>query len=188
MADRVRVFVDTNPIIGAHRIGNGCWEGICGHFSVETVEACVAETQPSIPPRRGHIAIAEEPLRQTLAKVHLVSQDALEAFQHRLALQDPRVSADPGEEHLFAWLLANAGDHLPTPESPREPHGDDFRLATADVGALRIAARLGWLSHVVSLEWLARKAGAHFPQGPLPEEIEQFPESWLQGQKAKILR
>jgi len=36
-----RVFVDTNVIIEAHRVG--CWNALCGSFSIETVEKCLQE-------------------------------------------------------------------------------------------------------------------------------------------------
>lgn len=40
---RERVFVDTNVIVEAFRIG--CWSTISNRYAIETVEKCAAETQ-----------------------------------------------------------------------------------------------------------------------------------------------
>ena len=60
------VLVDTNVIIEAHRTRS--WPALSGGWRVETVEACVAETQTGFQRRRQEDAIDIGELLQKQAK------------------------------------------------------------------------------------------------------------------------
>lgn len=53
--EKTRVFVDTNVILEANRVG--CWTSICNRYSVETVEKCIEEVLTGNPddPNRVHV-------------------------------------------------------------------------------------------------------------------------------------
>ena len=65
------VLVDANVIIEAHRTRT--WRALSSGLRVETVEACVAETQTGFQRRRKEEAIDLAELRSSLAAVHSVS-------------------------------------------------------------------------------------------------------------------
>ena len=62
--------MDTNAIIEAYRTRS--WRALSGGWSVETVEACVAETQTGFQRRRQVEAIDASELRASLVAVHSV--------------------------------------------------------------------------------------------------------------------
>jgi hypothetical protein len=78
MAKR-RVFVDTNAIFPAIQVGE--WKRLCGHFSVETVDAVVGETQNGNVNRRGYVRVERPMLEQSLAKVHRPGEQDRAAFR-----------------------------------------------------------------------------------------------------------
>ena len=88
------MLVDTNVIIEAHRTRS--WPALSGGWRVETVEACVAETQTGFQRRRQEDAIDIGELRDSLAAVHSVG--VLE--QAELALRKGSIALDEGEEAL----------------------------------------------------------------------------------------
>ncbi|WP_419941920.1 hypothetical protein [Candidatus Palauibacter sp.] len=76
------VLVDTNVIIESHRVR--AWRALAGGYRVETVEDCVAETQPGFQLRRPEQRIDEGQLRESLAIVHHVGDKERAALTLRL--------------------------------------------------------------------------------------------------------
>lgn len=158
---KTRVFVDTNVVIEACRIG--VWNCITAGFAVETVDTCVAEAQT------GPSGLQPGLLSGSLARCHQVSR--LERAEIVLAHQDAAY-LDDGEKDLFARLLADGGP------------GNELLIATADKAALIVAHKLGWLTCVRSLEELAREAGAS--RAMLSRLESHFKEDWLSLIRTKI--
>jgi hypothetical protein len=147
------VLVDTNIIIETFRVH--CWNALTSHFAVETVEKCYEEALTGDPLRSGYIKIDAAQLRQGLRSRHAVSE--IESM--KLALRLPGVDAlDVGERHLFAHALGRA---------------DAWFASCADRAAVNIALELGWEERIVTLEALARFAGAK------PDLKRHFTEDWL---------
>lgn len=165
---RVRVFVDTNVILEAFRIG--CWSALTSTFSVETVEKCVEEALTGDPADPRHVAVDRDVLVEGLAARHAVDKRTLARF----ALAHPASAGlDDGELHLLAWL-----------------HGQGLvataklLLSTADKAAIVAAGRLDWLDLVTSLEQLAQQAGVARMQ--LDQMARHYRQQWLDEIKVKV--
>jgi hypothetical protein len=67
------VLVDTNVFLEAFR--GGSWKALTGGYRVETVEACLIETQTGtgFQKRRSEVQIDEVELRARLTAVHKVT-------------------------------------------------------------------------------------------------------------------
>ena len=148
------VLVDTNAIIEAHRTRS--WRALCGAWRVETVEACVAETQTGFQLRRKEEAIDAAALRQSLAAVHSVSVRQ----RAELALRKGRIALDEGEEALWAHALGR---------------DDAWLLCGPDKASLRCGIRLGHGDRLVSLEALLQSAG-HRPSRLRPAYTRKWHE------------
>ena len=178
---RTRVFLDTSVIIGAFRVCGGkdhLWQGICRHFRVETVAACVAETQRGSPKAKNYIPVLPEQLEALTAQRN-VGTSMVDAFERAY----PPISLGLGELHLLAWLYCQEAAATDTPGVRRLP--PDVLIAATDKDALKAMHRLGWLEdHAVSLQWLVEQADMLFP---LPNQLDangqQYTEDWLQGRK-----
>lgn len=133
------LLVDTNIIIEAVR--TRCWNGLCGHFIVETVETCYAEALAGDPLRPGYVTVEHAQLAKGLLRRHAVSD--LERAQ--LALAHTGAEAlDAGERDLFAHAFGRT---------------DAWRAICAYRAAVNVALALGWEERVVSLQRLAGAAG-----------------------------
>jgi hypothetical protein len=143
---KVPVLVDTNAILEAHRVG--AWKALRGGHRLETVEACVMETQTGAQNRRPERRIDEAALRADLAAVHTVTN-----FERAAAsLRDSFVGhLDDGERDLWSHAL---------------PRPDVWLLCGPDKASLRLGIRLGYRDRLVSLEELLGKVG-HRPRQPL---------------------
>lgn len=154
------LLVDTNIIIEAVR--TRCWNALCAHFAVETVEKCYEETLTGDPLRPGYVAVDPEQLRKGLKKRHAVND--LARAQLQLAHAEA-VALDAGERDLFAHALGR---------------GDAWIASCADRAAVNTALALGWEERIASLDRLARHAGAtpickyHFTEGWLSEVRTTF--------------
>lgn len=180
-----RLFVDANAIIGAFGIYGGrghLWAAVCESFSVETVAACMEETQRGDPGKEGYTHVPPQELAR--ARVHALRAGMGIAFELQSGLSD----LGTGEAHLLAWLYLEESNPPHSPGGPRELPAD-LRIATVDRIALRGLHRLGWLQdHVVSLEWLAKQAGVDFPAPEqIPEKHRHQIETWLQRRKRLLL-
>ena len=155
------ILVDTNIIIEAVR--TRCWNALGSHFAVETVGTCLEEALTGDPLRPGYVQIDPAQLKKSVSKSHSVS--SLESM--RLALAHPTADElHPGEREL----LAHAMDRK-----------DDWMFVCADRAAVKAAFALGWIERVVSLEALARAAGAR------PNLKFHFTERWLSDVRTAFL-
>ncbi len=132
------VLVDTNTIIEAHRTHS--WRALSKGWQVETVEACVEETQTGFQSRREEEAINVAELRESLAAVHSVG-----AFERaELALRKGNIALDEGEDALWSHALGRSGPWV---------------LRGPDRASLRCGVRLGYRERLVSLEELLDHVG-----------------------------
>ena len=164
-----RVFVDTNVIIEAHRVG--CWNAICGSYSIETVEECVEESSRGNPEEPSYVHVPTDELRQSLAQLHQVTQQEIATL---ILSHSVCYVLDDGEKHIFARLYAD--QILPSP---------GIMVSTPDKAAIVAAHKLGWLDSWVSLDVLARKAGVG--KSVLRQFRTQHQDTWLSNAKTKIL-
>lgn len=156
-----RVFVDTNVVIEAFRIG--CWEALCHRFSIETVEAVIRESQAGDPTNPRYIPVDLSRLCRGLSAVHQV-QDIERA---ELALVYPNSSGlDVGERDLLAWIHSREKAGLPL-----------LLLSTADKLAIVMAGQLSLLDQLRSLQDLATEAGVSRSQ--VGQIKDQFGSAWL---------
>ena len=139
------VLVDTNVIIEAHRTRS--WRALSRGWRVETVEACVAETQTGFQSRRKEETIDVAELRDSLAAIHPVSVHE----RAELALRKGSIALDEGEDALWAHALGR---------------GDSWLLCGPDRASLRCGLRLGHRERLVSLEDLLLRVG-HRPSTEL---------------------
>ena len=137
------VLVDANVIIEAHRTRT--WRALSSGLRVETVEACVAETQTGFQRRRQEEIIDLAELRSSLAAVHSVSVRE----RAELALRKGGIALDEGEDALWAHALGR---------------DDAWLLCGPDKASLRCGVRLGHRERLVSLEELLKRVG-HRPSG-----------------------
>lgn len=154
------VLVDTNIIIEAVRAR--CWNALVGHLSLETVNKCLEEVRTGDPMRREYVAVDTEQLKG-VTKTHTVS--AHEKASLALALRTVD-ELDAGERDLFAHTLGRS---------------DAWIGSCADRAALKAAFALGWKDRMVSLEALARFAGAR------PDLKRHFREHWLSDVRTAFL-
>jgi hypothetical protein len=133
------LLVDTNVIIECWRLG--AWNALCGAYRVETVEDCVIETQTGYQNRRVEQAIDAKLLRGRLAAPPHPVTDRERA---ELALREPRIQLDPGEQALWAHALGRA---------------DGWALCGPDRASLRMGVRLGFRERLLPLQALLGEAG-----------------------------
>jgi len=158
------VLVDTNVIIEAVR--TGCWAGITGRLTLESVEACRNETlagsADTIP---GYVAVTRDDIGRLFA-VHSVDDVTRAAFKLAYADAD---GMDPGEHDLVAHACS-------LPEQ-------DWVLCSPDKASIRAAVALGFGDQVSSLEDLARAVGAR----PAPPLRRQYTSAWLSSFRTKVV-
>ena len=136
------VLVDANAIIEAHRTRS--WRAFSRGWRVETVDACVAETQTGFQSRRKEETVDAAELRDSLAAIHSVSVRE----RAELALRKGSIALDEGEEALWAHALG------------RE---DAWLLCGPDRASLRCGVRLNQRERLVSLEELLTRVGHRPP-------------------------
>lgn len=147
------VLVDANAIIEAHRTRS--WRALSRGWGVETVEACVTETQTGFQLRRREETIDVAELRSSLVAVHSVTVPE----RAELALRKGSIALDEGEDALWAHAVG------------RE---DAWLLCGPDRASLRCGIRLGHRERLVSLEELLVGVGHHASTGLRPA----YTKSW----------
>jgi len=158
---RQAVLLDTTAIIGAHRFG--VWKQIANRFRLETVEKCVEEAATGDQTRSGYVAIDTREVRRVVA-VHAVSETA---FVGPGLVSRCFADLHSGEKELLAHACGR----------------DDMWLLTSqDTDCLKACHELGLLDRTVSLEKLARQAGAN------ARFIVPFTEKWLGETRTKIIQ
>jgi hypothetical protein len=156
-----RVLVDTMVVIEAHRIG--CWAGLVGYFSIETVECCAIESATGYRRREGYVAIDQELLRSQI-RIHGVTAEM------RAALYDAdplSARLDPGERDLLSFATIQS---------------DALLLCAPDKAAINCTFRVNLLDKLVALEELATEAGIR-KQGYRENHTRQ----WLTAYKTKVI-
>lgn len=165
--EKQRVIVDTCIIIAAFEAR--CWNALCGHFSVETVERCVEECQAGDHHDPKRIKVASGELLKGLSKVHPVS--AADLLKLRLEVEQlPGI--DDGELHIMAWLHAN------------RPVEASLLLSTTDIAAVRATHVLGLLDRLRSLQVLGKASGVDDKQ--LEKLDAHFQDPWLSSLRTRI--
>jgi hypothetical protein len=144
---RGAVLVDTNAILESFRVGS--WRALVGGYAVETVEACVIETQTGFQRRRAEQQIDMAELRKSLKAVHAVGDRELAV----VAVRAPDIALDVGERSLWAHALTR---------------NDIWVLCGPDKASLRFGVRLGLRERLIALETLLADTG-HRPKTPLKE-------------------
>lgn len=147
------VLVDTNVVIEAFR--TRCWHAVSSHFSVEIVEKCYEEALTGDPLRPGYIVVDAVQLRTGLRRRHAVSPDERAQVEVRLAYPD---ALDAGETDLLAHVFGRS---------------DAWIASCTDRAAVNAGLDLGWEERFVSLEAMARAAGAR------PALKHHFTDRWL---------
>lgn len=163
-----RIFIDTNIIIEAHRVG--CWQAMCRRYEIETVEKCIEEalTGDWLDPRR--VNIDRDELIAGMTAQHAVTQLELATF----LIEHPECQGlDDGELHLLAYLYANGmlGEVL-------------VLISTADKAAIVATGKLGGLDSLISLEELAIESGVQSKQVSLL--ANHYRRQWLDEVRVKI--
>ena len=164
-----RVFVDTNVIIEAFRVG--CWKGLCKNCSVETVEKVVQEALAGDPTARNYVVVDKDELLNTLSAVHPV--DDLMRARFSLAIERPE-ALDAGEADLLAFLYSQG------------PGFDScLILSTADMAAISAAGEINLLDNMEALQVLAKQFGISNEQ--VANIRRQFSKEWLAGIKIQVV-
>jgi hypothetical protein len=147
------ILMDTSVIIEAYR--TNCWKAVTAHFSVATVEKCYEETLTGDPLRPGYVAVDPDDLRRGLVGRDSVSNAQRAALLLSLENAD---ALDAGERDLLACLLGRPGVWL---------------VSCADRAAVNAALAMGFEDRLVSLDAIAKAAGAR------PDLRRHFTEAWL---------
>lgn len=134
-----RVLIDSNAIIEAHR--TRCWPNLLAFFSMETVDMCARECAGGQQRHRNYVAVDTNALREKIS-IH----DVTDAMRLELICREPSSSdIDDGERDLLAFALT-----LPD---------DVFLICSPDKACMKVAAKMGLLNRLVSLETLADRVG-----------------------------
>ena len=133
-----RVLIDTNAIIEAYRLN--CWNNLVAFFSMETVDMCAREAA-SGQQHRNYVPIDTVALRNNI-QVYAVTN----AMRTELILKESSaVDLDDGEKDLIAFAMT-----LPS---------NVFLICSPDKACMKVAAKLGLLDRLVSLQILAQRVG-----------------------------
>lgn len=161
----MRVFVDTNVILEAIRIG--CWPMLCNSHTIETVEKCIEEALTG-----SHLTVAEQ---RTVINGLAARHDPCKLDIANLIFSHPECKGlDDGELHLFSWLYAQ--NILPNAL---------ILISTADKAAIRATDVFGWINSLISLEKLLQQSGA--TKAKIGSLREHFKIAWLSSIRSKIL-
>ena len=158
-----RILIDTNAIIEAHRVG--CWRALCGYFTMESVEECVAECGTGDQMREDRVQVDVELLRKQMA-VHPVSVELVIEFMKKVP--DDFYDLDKGEKELLAYAFSRSEEV--------------YILCSPDKASMRIGKLVGLLDSFKSLEEIAIKAGRANLRLPDP-----FNEHWHLRYRSNLL-
>ena len=156
------VLLDTNVILECHRVS--AWRALAAGYRLETVEACVAETQTGYERRPPERQIDPTSLRASLAAIHSVED--LERAE--LLVQASGIAVDRGEQSLWAHALTR---------------NDGWKFCGPDKASLRVGVRLGFGDRLVSLEQLLSHIGYR-----LRTSLRRnYTEKWLVEPRAELI-
>lgn len=157
---RLRVFIDTNAIVEAHR--TGCWKAIVGSHCIETVEQIVIECATGDKLRRDYVPVDIEALRARI-EVRKVKKQELIDLELKLA---GAVVLDEGEKHLIAYAINQKGE---------------WWICSPDNYSVRAAIKLGIKDKLISLEKIAVESGVR------PSLKSQYGKKWLRKKITQLL-
>ncbi len=156
-----RVLIDSNAIIEAHR--TRCWPNLIAFFSVETVDMCARECASGKQLHRHYVPVDTNALRENIP-THEVS----DAMRLELICKEPSAAdIDDGEKDLLAFAIT-----LPP---------NAFLICSPDKACMCVAARLGLIDRLVSLQALAERVG----RGNLSFR-QNYTENWHRKQRTTI--
>ncbi len=161
MRQRDRIFADTNAILAANHYG--CWNALCGYFSMESVEECMVECGTGDPFRAGRINVDVNLLRRQMI-IHSVDDRMFLSLLQRSKGQSSGI--DDGERHLLAYAITQP---------------DVYFLCSPDKACMQVGFTLNILDRFVSLEVLAKKAGINSTRF-----VDPFNEKWHQAFRSKL--
>ena len=157
-----RVLMDSNAIIEAHRLR--CWPNLLAFFSIETVDMCAREcASGGSQLRRDYVPVDTQALRKN-SVVHVVN----DAMRMELILKEPSAAdIDDGEKDLLAFAMT-----LPK---------NVFLICSPDKACMKVAAKMGLLDRLISLQSLAERVG----RGNLKFKLN-YTEKWHRQQCSAI--
>jgi hypothetical protein len=157
-----RVLMDSNAIIEAHR--TRCWTNLLAFYSIETVDMCARECASGTQQlHRNYVPVDTNALRENIA-THKVT----DAMRLQLVCREPTAAdIDDGEKDLLAFAMT-----LPS---------DVFLICSPDKACMKVAAKMGLLERLVSLQELANRVG----RGKLNFK-RNYTEKWHQQQCSAI--
>jgi len=139
MENGSRLLIDSNAIIEAHRLR--CWSNLINFFHIETAQKCIEECASGNQQRRNYVPVDTVALQASI-QVH----EANQSMRSDLLLQEPSaVDIHDGERDLLAYALTQKEKI--------------FLLCSPDKACMRVAAKMGFLNSLVSLESLALNVG-----------------------------
>lgn len=159
MGGRPAIFVDTNIIIEAVRVG--AWARLRAHENLVTVRKCVEEALSGVPGTPGRISVTEQQLQAPLHVVEVTDRDRAAL----LVTCEDASALDAGERDLLAHAVARAA-------SSSANASGAFVIVSADQAAVRVAISLGLGDNLVSLEEVLHDAGVK-PDGNLKGHYTQ---------------
>lgn len=148
------ILVDTNVIFTGYK--SNCWRAFAGAYRVETVQACVIETQTAKQKFSRDKQIDEGALVATLNAVHSVSDEALA----RVLLKEGS-ELHYGEQHLWAHALTRS---------------DDWLLCGPDTASMDFGLSLKLRSRLVCFEALLENRSIR----PKPSLDAQYTRRWFE--------
>ena len=156
------ILIDTMAIKAAHDLG--CWNAIRNTYALKTVQKCIEEATRV---NRN----AQQLVRRTEAELaaELLVVDVSPLMQAKVTLEvGERTDLDPGERDLLACALSIGGK--------------SWWLCGPDNGTVNALQLLRLLDRMVSLEALARGAGARLNSPPF-----HYTEKWLSDHRTQFL-
>ncbi|MBN2684469.1 MAG: hypothetical protein JXR40_04265 [Pontiellaceae bacterium] len=140
MKQNDRVLIDTNAIIEATR--TGCWLNLIAFFSMETVDMCARECAEG----RHSGNINYTPVDTNLLRKQIPAHAVNDAMRAKLLFEEPAATdLDDGERDLLAFAIT-LPEHV-------------CLICSPDKACMKVAAKLGLLNRLISLESLATKVG-----------------------------
>lgn len=149
------IYLDTCVIIEAHR--TRCWKALAARHDLHTVDECIAELRTGNPRDREYVAVNCDAIARDVT-IHIPTTAQKAALRLRSAKAG---GLDAGERDLLAFFIAQDDRAL--------------LLTTGDRAAILAACELDLVKRLISLEELAREAGAR------PDLQHHFCKEWLSG-------
>ena len=159
----VVIYLDATAIIEAHVLG--IWPALAARLPLATSAKCLAEVAAGNRPGGGRVMVDIQRVRREIS-IHQVPPNAV--VEAVLAGGFDISSLDPGEKELLALVRTKEGA---------------WSISSQDLGCIRGRNTLGLLDRFVSLEELAKAAGAR-PRTPFRPH---FTKRWLSEMRTRAI-